>query len=83
MESPEECIEAASAQQVDESEWLTIGEVERYHITQTLVRTGYNQSAASRLLGISRHVLMRKIREHGINMPAARRGRPPALRTGS
>ena len=51
-----------------ESDWLTIAEVEREHIRQTLHRAFYNQCEAARLLGIERHQLARKIRKYGLDV---------------
>ena len=57
--------------------WLTAAEVERQHILRTLEHTGYNQSAAARLLGIDRHQLRRRMFEYGLTTPGqAKRGRP-------
>ncbi len=46
--------------------WLTAAEVECEHIVRTLEHTGYNQSAAARLLGIDRHQLRRRMAEYGL-----------------
>ena len=57
--------------------WLTAAEVECQHILRTLEHTGYNQSAAARLLGIDRHQLRRRMFEYGLAAPGhAKRGRP-------
>ena len=57
--------------------WPTAAEVECQHILRTLEHTGYNQSAAARLLGIDRHQLRRRMCEYGLMTPGqARRGRP-------
>ena len=65
---------AASA---DGDRWLTAAEVERQHILRTLEHTGYNQSAAARLLGIDRHQLRRRMFEYGLTAPGqVKRGRP-------
>ncbi len=47
--------------------WPTAAEVESAHIARTLQRTGYNQSAAARLLGIDRHQLRRRMERYGLN----------------
>ncbi len=61
----------------DGGRWLTAAEVECEHIQRTLEHTGYNQSAAARLLGIDRHQLRRRMFEYGLIAPGqARRGRP-------
>ena len=49
--------------------WLTLAEVERRHLEQTLEKTYYNQSAAARLLDIDRKLLSRKIKRHKIEIP--------------
>jgi DNA-binding NtrC family response regulator len=41
-------------------------------ICETLEQTNYNQSAAARLLGIDRRLLLRKIRKFGIPLPCSR-----------
>ncbi len=46
--------------------WRTMDEVEREHIRRTLVLTGWNQSAAARILDMERHQLARKIRKYGL-----------------
>jgi two-component system response regulator HydG len=53
----------------EDGRWLTAAEVERRHILRTLEHTGYNQSAAARLLGIDRHQLRRRMVEHGLMTP--------------
>ncbi|HEY6564864.1 MAG TPA: helix-turn-helix domain-containing protein, partial [Pirellulaceae bacterium] len=45
-------------------EWSTLADVERDHIALTLRETDFNQSAASRLLGIDRKMLARKIKKY-------------------
>lgn len=47
--------------------WLSLGDMEHAYICQTLERTYYNQSAAARLLGISRQALIRKIKRYKID----------------
>jgi DNA-binding NtrC family response regulator len=56
--------------------WLSLADVERDHIRRTLKQTGFNQSAAARLLGIDRKLLARKIRKYGLRVPAALARRP-------
>ena len=51
------------------AEWKTLDAVERAHICSTLERVFYNQSAAARLLGISRQSLLRKVKAHRIELP--------------
>jgi transcriptional regulator with PAS, ATPase and Fis domain len=57
--------------------WMTMAEVERNHILQTLQQTAYNQSAAARLLNVDRHALLRKIKKLGLDLSRSQRGRPP------
>ena len=57
--------------------WLSLAELERRHIINTLAQTAYNQTAAAQMLGIDRHALRRKIKRHGISLGTTRRGRPP------
>ena len=71
-----------SPQSPKDGHWLTAAEVECEHIRLTLEHTGYNQSAAARLLGIDRHLLRRRIVEHGLDVSRSRQGRP-ALRISS
>jgi DNA-binding NtrC family response regulator len=56
--------------------WLSLAQVERDHIRRTLKQTGYNQSAAARLLGIDRKLLARKIRKYGLQGQTAGVRRP-------
>lgn len=51
--------------------WVSLDELERYHIQQTLEHTFYNQTAAANLLGITRRVLHRLIKKHGLNASEA------------
>jgi DNA-binding NtrC family response regulator len=48
------------------AEQVTLGEVERNHILQTLDRFGGSQSGAAEALGIGRTTLWRKLKEYGI-----------------
>ncbi len=52
------------------ADWKTLDAVERDHICATLERVFYNQSAAARLLGISRQSLLRKLKAHRIELPS-------------
>lgn len=56
--------------------WRSMDEVERMHIRETLERTFYNQSAAARLLKRNRQWLVRKIKQHGLDVSQSRPGRP-------
>ena len=53
-----------------DADWTTLAALEREHIVYTLEHTYYNQSAAARLLGITRQTLIRKIKKHQIVIPA-------------
>jgi DNA-binding NtrC family response regulator len=59
-----------------ESGWRSMDEVERIHIRETLENTFYNQSAAARLLKRNRQWLVRKIKQHGLDVSQSRPGRP-------
>ncbi|MBN1541734.1 sigma-54-dependent Fis family transcriptional regulator [candidate division KSB1 bacterium] len=48
-------------------------EIEKEHIEQVLAETGYNKSAAARLLGIARKTLREKIERYGISSADDRR----------
>jgi DNA-binding NtrC family response regulator len=50
----------------------TLQEVERVHIERTLRANNANRTHAARELGISRATLIKKIREYGLNVRAAR-----------
>ncbi len=56
--------------------WLSLAELKRRHIQKTLEHTGYNQTAAAKLLEVTPRVLSRLIKEHGIDASRSRRGRP-------
>ena len=66
--------------------WPRMAEVEREHLLRTLGRTGYNQSLASRLLGVHRNALRRMAQrlDVGLSPPAANSSvsltRPPHAR---
>ena len=71
MISPADFAESAADLAVrqhaaEDDHWPTAAEVERQHILRTLEHTGYNQSAAARLLGIDRHQLRRRMFEYGL-----------------
>jgi DNA-binding NtrC family response regulator len=77
IESDHSSAEALIQHVADDGRWLTAAEVECQHILRTLEHTGFNQSAAARLLGIDRHQLRRRMFEYGLMPPGqARRGRP-------
>ncbi|MEM9353519.1 MAG: sigma-54 dependent transcriptional regulator [Planctomycetota bacterium] len=50
--------------------WATMKRLEKWHIEQTLKRTGHNQAEAARLLGMNRGSLRRRIQEFGIEPPS-------------
>lgn len=52
----------------DSGEVLTLAEMEKRHISQTLILTNFNYTEASRKLGISRSTLWRKIKEYNIEV---------------
>ena len=56
----------------DNTQWPTLDDVQREHIRKTLAETGFNRSAAARMLGVDRKVLARKIQKYGIEVPTAR-----------
>ena len=60
---------------VRQPSWPTLAELERQHIMRTLEHVLYNQTAAARLLGISRQQLCRKIRDLGLDASRSRPGR--------
>jgi DNA-binding NtrC family response regulator len=53
---------------VVDGHWRTMEEVEREHIRRTLALTGWNQSAAARILDMERHQLARKIRKYTLGV---------------
>ncbi len=70
----ESVMDSATCDPVSESArnwefWLTLDQVEKRHIEQTLHATFYNQSAAARLLNVDRKLLARKIKKYGIQVP--------------
>ena len=56
--------------------WPDLAQAERQHLLRTLERTGYNQTAAARLLNIPRKQLARKIKKHRIDVSRSHPGRP-------
>lgn len=50
----------------------SLRDIEHEAVELTMSLTGQNQSAAARILGISRPTLLRKIREHAITIENAR-----------
>lgn len=51
---------------------LSLGELERRHISDVLERTAWHQGKAAEMLGISPKTLYRKIREFGFKRPSGR-----------
>ncbi len=56
--------------------WPTLDEWTRKHVAATLLKTGFNQTDASRLLGIERNALRRLAQRLGIDLSTSRAGRP-------
>jgi len=69
-------VEQAAPSESVEDDWLSLGELERHHIQQTLEFTYYNQTAAARLLRITPRILAGKIKRYNIDTSRSRRGRP-------
>ena len=53
----------------DNAHWSTLAKLERDHLVYTLEHTYYNQSAAARLVGISRQALIRLIKKFNLEVP--------------
>ena len=51
-----------------ESDVLTLSEIEKLHIIDTLKKLGNNQTEVSKKLGISRSTLWRKLQDHEIEL---------------
>jgi DNA-binding NtrC family response regulator len=51
-----------------DSNWLSLEQIERDHILQTLEHTFYNRSAAARLLKVTRQSLLRKMKRYGLDI---------------
>ena len=62
-----EALPLPAFDEMPEVDWPTLDEVERRVIAATLERTGYNQTAAARLLNLDRSVLRRRIKKLGID----------------
>ena len=56
--------------------WESLQAIEKRYIIRTLEHAQYNQSAAARLLGIDRNLLIRKVRKYGVDVTRSHRGRP-------
>jgi len=65
IEPPAERMPLAESPQLSYS----LAEMEMRAIKQAMQMTGYNRSAAARLLDIHRSTLLRKIRRYGLDMP--------------
>lgn len=52
---------------------LVMGEIEKYIIQITLQETNYNYLITSKILGIGRSTLYRKIQLHGISQPSTQK----------
>lgn len=64
----------------DELTWVSMDDVERAHIRETLQHTFFNQSAAARLLKRNRQWLIRKVKHYGLDISKCRPRRPRAPR---
>ncbi|RJP17246.1 MAG: sigma-54-dependent Fis family transcriptional regulator [Candidatus Abyssobacteria bacterium SURF_5] len=63
----EEAVAAAASEaQPAEPEFITLSEMEKRLITDTLIKCGGNQTVAAEKLGISRSTLWRKMKEYNI-----------------
>ena len=62
------------------SEWVSMDQVERAHICETLQHTYFNQSAAARLLKRNRQWLIRKVKQYGLDISKSQPGRPRTKR---
>jgi transcriptional regulator with PAS, ATPase and Fis domain len=56
--------------------WLRLDDVEREHIQKTLEGTLDNQTAAAHQLGVTRRVLSRLMKKHGLDYGRSGRGQP-------
>lgn len=56
----------------ERNHWKTLSDLERDHILNTLAHTYNNQSAAARLLGVTRQALIRKIKKYDIQLSSKR-----------
>ena len=55
---------------------MSLEELERRHIMATLTATGWNKSQTSRILGIERSTLDRKIDRYQLDADLPQRGKP-------
>lgn len=60
---------AEPALQTDPSEFVALEEVERRHILSVFRAVGGNKSLASKILGLNRKTLYRKLRLYGVDVP--------------
>jgi transcriptional regulator with GAF, ATPase, and Fis domain len=58
----------------------SLSEVEREHVLRVLTEVGWRQARASRILGITRWSLARRLRKFGIDLPADTRRRLVPMR---
>ncbi len=65
-EGIEEAIAGTTHEEESEPEFMTLAEMEKRLITQTLIKCKGNQTLASEKLGISRSTLWRKMKEYDI-----------------
>lgn len=59
----------ASSLPLADEDWVPLATVERNYVLHTLEHTYYNQSAAARLLGISRQALIRLMKKMDLHAP--------------
>lgn len=65
-------LESNRFEQADQH-WATLAEMQRDYVLYTLEHTYYNQSAAARLLGISRQALIRLMQKLDLQVPRIKR----------
>lgn len=63
------CAEVRDFSQEPPASWQSLADNEREHLRRTLELTGYNQSAAARLLKIDYRLLCRRIKKYGLKRP--------------
>jgi len=67
LSSPLQWVEAAKdVNRTNELSWMSLADLERYYITQTLKVAGFNKSSAARKLKVTRRVLAGKMKTLGL-----------------
>jgi two-component system response regulator PilR (NtrC family) len=61
-------VPASQPPEESQENWISLKQLERRHILRTLEHTYFNRSAAARLLGVTRQSLLRKIKQHGLDV---------------